>query len=62
MGTVAPQPVMGQEGPNRLPPNGQEHTPAEYMAEILQSLQTMKNGDFSVRLPVSWTGLARQNR
>jgi HAMP domain-containing protein/CheY-like chemotaxis protein len=29
----------------------------EYMAAILQSLQTMKNGDFSVRLPVAWTGL-----
>ncbi|HVU47096.1 MAG TPA: response regulator [Terracidiphilus sp.] len=28
------------------------------MAVILQSLQTVKDGDFSVRLPVSWTGLA----
>jgi HAMP domain-containing protein/CheY-like chemotaxis protein/GAF domain-containing protein len=27
------------------------------LVTILQSLQTMKNGDFSVRLPVSWTGL-----
>jgi HAMP domain-containing protein/CheY-like chemotaxis protein/signal transduction histidine kinase len=26
--------------------------------EILASLQTMRNGDFSVRLPGSWTGLA----
>src|SRR6266481_8843825 len=25
---------------------------------ILASLQTMRNGDFSVRLPGSWTGLA----
>ncbi len=30
---------------------------ASYLVTILQSLQTMKNGDFSVRLPVSWTGL-----
>ncbi|KAA6462191.1 HAMP domain-containing protein [Acidobacteria bacterium AB60] len=28
------------------------------MEAILQSLQTMKNGNFSVRLPVTWTGLA----
>ncbi len=28
-----------------------------FLITILQSLQTMKNGDFSVRLPVSWTGL-----
>ncbi|MBS1803190.1 MAG: HAMP domain-containing protein [Acidobacteria bacterium] len=30
---------------------------AECLTTILQSLQTMKNGDFSVRLPVAWTGL-----
>jgi HAMP domain-containing protein/CheY-like chemotaxis protein/signal transduction histidine kinase len=28
------------------------------MASILESLQTMRDGDFSVRLPVTWTGLA----
>jgi HAMP domain-containing protein/CheY-like chemotaxis protein/signal transduction histidine kinase len=27
------------------------------MAAILQGLQTMKDGDFSVRLPATWTGL-----
>jgi HAMP domain-containing protein/CheY-like chemotaxis protein/signal transduction histidine kinase len=27
------------------------------LALILSSLQTMRNGDFSVRLPVAWTGL-----
>src|ERR1700719_3045117 len=27
------------------------------MALILASLQTMRDGDFSVRLPVAWTGL-----
>ena len=31
--------------------------PAE-LAVILASLQTMRDGDFSVRLPGSWTGLA----
>ena len=27
------------------------------LAMILASLQTMRDGDFSVRLPVAWTGL-----
>jgi HAMP domain-containing protein/signal transduction histidine kinase/DNA-binding response OmpR family regulator len=57
METVVPQPVIGQEEPITNSPNGLERTPSEYMTAILQSLQTMKNGDFSVRLPVSWTGL-----
>ncbi len=30
---------------------------ADYLVTILEGLQTMKNGDFSVRLPVWWTGL-----
>jgi HAMP domain-containing protein/CheY-like chemotaxis protein/signal transduction histidine kinase len=29
----------------------------EFLAVILQSMQTMKDGDFSVRLPVTWIGL-----
>jgi HAMP domain-containing protein/CheY-like chemotaxis protein/signal transduction histidine kinase len=29
----------------------------EFLALILQSLQTMKDGNFSVRLPVTWVGL-----
>ncbi len=61
METVASTPGLGQEEPIATPPppngNGFEHTSPEYMAVILESLQTMKNGDFSVRLPVSWTGL-----
>ena len=32
--------------------------PRADLAAILSSLQTMRNGDFSVRLPGSWTGLA----
>jgi methyl-accepting chemotaxis protein len=30
---------------------------AEYLTAILASLQTMRDGDFSVRLPVGWIGL-----
>jgi HAMP domain-containing protein/CheY-like chemotaxis protein/signal transduction histidine kinase len=30
----------------------------QYLALIRQSLRTMRDGDFSVRLPVTWTGLA----
>ena len=40
-----------------LPVSNGQHTEPEHLAIILQCLQTMKNGDFSVRLPVSWTGL-----
>ena len=49
------RPVNGQTAvsANGLPPET-----AECFTAILQTLQTMKNGDFSVRLPVSWTGLA----
>ena len=32
------------------------------LAVILASLQTMRAGDFSVRLPGSWTGLAGKDR
>jgi len=37
--------------------SGPETTPAEFVA-ILASLQTMRDGDFTVRLPGSWVGLA----
>src|ERR1039458_726634 len=61
-------PPLEKDGQNRFPVgaaefapvngNGLDHAAPEYLAAILESLQTMKNGDFSVRLPVSWTGLA----
>src|SRR6202012_1871521 len=52
------QPVLGQDEPlNGAPPNGSARNASEYMAEILESLQTMKNGAFSTRLPGTWTGL-----
>src|SRR5581483_7323868 len=52
------QPDVGQEAGGALPPDGRELPASECMSVILESLNTMKNGDFSVRLPVSWTGLA----
>lgn len=32
------------------------------LSVILASLQTMRDGDFSVRLPGAWTGLAGKSR
>jgi HAMP domain-containing protein/CheY-like chemotaxis protein/signal transduction histidine kinase len=53
----SPASKSAKDQENLLSPNGQEHPAHEYMAAILESLQTMKEGNFSVRLPVSWTGL-----
>src|SRR5258708_17198407 len=61
MATSVQQPEPRQDAPGHFPPNGNEPPAPEYMAVILESLQTMKNGDFSVRLPVAWTGLAGEN-
>src|SRR6266567_100427 len=63
MATSIEQPGLGQDDPNSRGTNSPLNTTgpdghSESMAAILQSLQTMKNGDFSVRLPVTWTGLA----
>src|SRR6202166_2753884 len=58
MATSVQQPESKQDAPGNFPPNGSDPSSAETMAMILQSLQTMKDGDFSVRLPVAWTGLA----
>ena len=58
-----PQPILGESGQEVFPKsNGAlesalESAPSDCLAAILQSLQTMKDGDFSVRLPVTWTGL-----
>ncbi|HEY1805843.1 MAG TPA: HAMP domain-containing protein [Terracidiphilus sp.] len=62
------QPSRGKAGQNfvpvadapqaELPGTNGQHAEPEHLATILQCMQTMKNGDFSVRLPVSWTGLA----
>ena len=42
--------------------NGHEQLDSKTLAVILQGLQTMKDGDFSARLPVAWTGFAGQDR
>src|SRR6202050_339296 len=38
--------------------NGSGHVSSPELAAILASLQTMRDGDLSVRLPGSWTGIA----
>ncbi len=52
---VASQPAVEQDEEVLPTPNGL--TVSEHMSAILQSLQTMKDGDFSVRLPSTWIGL-----
>ena len=55
--TIHPSVGEGSVRKNRSR-NGHEQLDSETLAVILQSLHTMRDGDFSVRLPVSWTGLA----
>ncbi len=57
METSAPPPVPVRDRKSHFPPSGFDNQTSDHLALILQSLQTMKDGDFSVRLPVSWTGL-----
>jgi HAMP domain-containing protein/CheY-like chemotaxis protein/signal transduction histidine kinase len=57
MGTTVDAPVSGPGGREYLPVGALEPSAQECLTTILESLQTMKNGDFSVRLPVTWTGL-----
>ena len=57
METSVKKPTIGQDGQDYLPIATLERPEPEHLSIILQCLQTMKNGDFSVRLPVSWTGL-----
>ena len=54
---VASQLDTRQEGEISPAPRGWITRANEFMSAILQSLQTMKDGDFSVRLPSSWIGL-----
>ena len=51
-----PKAKGGQKSASR---NGTTPEPStnEYLSAILQGLQRMKEGDFSARLPVAWTGL-----
>jgi HAMP domain-containing protein/CheY-like chemotaxis protein/signal transduction histidine kinase len=59
MEVAVPRPILGESGQEVFSKsNGAlEPAPAEFLAVILQNLQTVKDGDFSVRLPVTWTGL-----
>ena len=57
MSTTIEPPVSGHDGSDPLPPGSFEPPMSECLTTILKSLRTMKEGDFSVRLPVSWTGL-----
>jgi HAMP domain-containing protein/CheY-like chemotaxis protein/signal transduction histidine kinase len=54
-GEQKPEHQPGANG-NGNSPRAKESSSADLSA-ILASLQTMRNGDFSVRLPGSWTGL-----
>ena len=47
--------VLRQNRPEHVPVL--DPAPSECLAAILQGLQTMNEGNFSVRLPVTWTGL-----
>ncbi|HEX4067977.1 MAG TPA: HAMP domain-containing protein [Acidobacteriaceae bacterium] len=60
MATVAQPTPKSKGSPKNPPANGQgpDSSVPDYLPIILQGLQTMKDGDFSVRLPGSWTGLA----
>jgi HAMP domain-containing protein/CheY-like chemotaxis protein/signal transduction histidine kinase len=57
METSVQETTNGQSVSDYPKPGTPEQSVADYLVAILQSLQTMKNGDFSARLPVSWTGL-----
>ena len=63
MESAIQSPIPDQNERNEAPANeGHEPNPVdevspEYLAVILQAMQTMKDGDFSVRLPVTWVGL-----
>src|SRR5262245_30745920 len=51
------KPAPGKVAANGRPANGQE--PADFDAEqVLAALMAIKKGDFNIRLPVGWTGLA----
>src|SRR5579871_6841519 len=58
MATTVEPPSSGRKMPDSLSNGTAESATPEYLPAILECLETMKNGDFSVRLPVTWTGLA----
>jgi HAMP domain-containing protein/signal transduction histidine kinase/DNA-binding response OmpR family regulator len=47
-----------QKSKNKRNPNlNNGHTSAQELEVLLQTMQSVREGDFSVRLPVAWTGL-----
>jgi HAMP domain-containing protein/CheY-like chemotaxis protein len=58
MATAAQPSPKSKTSPKSPPANGTDTAVPDYLPIILMGLQTMKDGDFSVRLPGSWTGLA----
>ncbi len=53
-----PKAKGGQKNQSESNGKGPEVAAPDYLTPILQGLQSMKEGDFSARLPVEWTGLA----
>ncbi len=58
MATAAQPTPKSKNSQKSIPTNGTDPSVTDYLPIILMGLQTMKDGDFSVRLPGSWTGLA----
>jgi HAMP domain-containing protein/CheY-like chemotaxis protein/GAF domain-containing protein len=57
METSVQEPSNGQVAENYLPEANGHGPSADVMSAILLGMETLKNGDFSVRLPLVWTGL-----
>jgi HAMP domain-containing protein/signal transduction histidine kinase/DNA-binding response OmpR family regulator len=59
MATAVQPTPRGKGSPKGANTNGKGPEPPaqDYLTAILQGLQSMKDGDFSARLPVEWTGL-----
>src|SRR5919205_1232661 len=58
MASTVEGPETGQVDQVPFPPESHGFLASEYVEMICESLNRLKNGDFSVRLPVGWTGLA----
>ncbi|HEY6445008.1 MAG TPA: HAMP domain-containing protein [Acidobacteriaceae bacterium] len=58
MATAVQSTPKSKNGQRTVPDPAAEKTGGDYLPIILQGLKTMKDGDFSVRLPVAWTGMA----
>src|SRR6202000_3147669 len=52
-----PPPLVDAQADSNGSSNGNGHVSSPELAAILASLQTMRDGDLSVRLPGSWTGI-----